>query len=191
MEPAAMLCRMTQHSAFSHPLLPLLLCSPELQTGLTWCPQAPAPPQQPHSHPQICPAGTLHHPNASPPSLPSLPHWSASTRDHIPAPLSSRGTSTAHTPRCLLPSQLLSWHTAHGTLHTGTLTILGIYGASHPQRITSSCSRNSQKLRGTPGTPICSVSSVGCASSYCPLAPSAYQRSGSTQPLSLATGAFT
>lgn len=30
MEPAATLCRMTQHSAFSHPLLPLPLYSPEL-----------------------------------------------------------------------------------------------------------------------------------------------------------------
>lgn len=70
------LCRMTRHSAFSHPLPPLPLCSPELQRGLRWCPQEPAPPQQLHGHPQICPAGILHHPTATLPSLPwSAQHW--------------------------------------------------------------------------------------------------------------------
>lgn len=114
MEPAARPCRMTQHSAFSHPLLPLPLCSPDLPTGLRWCPQAPAPPQQPHIHGQICPVGTLHHPNTSLPSLPrSAQHWA-------PYPCCPLLQGHLHSPdppgaSCPVRSPPGIQHTAHST----------------------------------------------------------------------------
>lgn len=166
--------------AFSHPLPPPPLCSPELQTGA--CTPLAAT-RSPSDLSYGDPAPPQHFPALTTVVSPAL-----GTISLLP---SAEAPPQPRSPWCLLPGQVLSWHTAHGTQHTRALTILGIYGASHPRRITSSCSRNSQKLRGAPGTPICSVSSVGCASSYCPLAPAAYQRPDSTQPLSLATGAFT
>lgn len=138
-EPAAMPCRMTQRSAFSHSLPPPPPRSPELQPGLIRRPQAPAPLGQPHSPPRNTSCGD--------PVLPG--HLPALTQHGQPGPGNClpiticEDTLAARFPRApavplgscsaqhLQPYRISPWraahdtqHAAHGTRHTAAWGLL-------------------------------------------------------------------
>lgn len=171
-------CRMTQRSAFSHPLPPPPLCSPEFQPGLSQRLRAPVPLGQPCGSPTgPCTAPT---PPCRRPPRSAQPREPSAHR-HLQRHLGSPDPLGACGARCLLPYWVSPRHAAHGMRHAArgsmrALTIEGISAASLPQGVTTSCSRRPQKLAGAPGTPICRVPAVQRAPScWPPPAPAAYQ----------------
>lgn len=128
-EPAATPCRMTPRSAFSHPLPPPPLHSPELRPGLSQRPWAPVPLGQPRGPP---PRGTSRGDPVSPRHLLVLACHSQPGPGHrLPAAI-RRGTSAAQIPRaravpgtsCPAGSRPRTQHMACGTRHAAARGLL-------------------------------------------------------------------